>query len=141
MSADESLSPKQFSETPDDGRRLKQAAGEPISVLDVYAQRTRIEALAEHYGVSTPKVIPASESYGSKRLGHYSRGVRDGQGEIRLYHDRLNTGTLDDVLTHEFTHHLDHERGTYQGTDPVEGHGPEFVKRWDEVKSAAAGLK
>ncbi|HEY8718523.1 hypothetical protein [Pengzhenrongella sp.] len=73
------------------------------------------------------------------QLGRYSRGF-DG-GRITLWYKALHAGNIHTVLAHEFTHHLDYERGTYRGLDPENLHGRVFIESWREVEEALDALR
>lgn len=98
-----------------------------------------VHGLAAHFEVSVPTVHPWPATGEVHQLGKYTRAF-DG-GRITLWYKALHAGNLYNVLAHEFTHHLDYERGTYRGLDPENLHGRVFLARWREVEDALQVLR
>lgn len=119
----------------EDGSRMdSRLRGDWVTARDVLALQPRAVALANHYGVAVPHLVP-DDTCGHKRrgrLGTYRQD--DDHAQIRLFHHYLDTASILDVFAHEFAHHLDHERGHWAGVSNDDAHGPRFLAVWQDVR-------
>jgi GNAT superfamily N-acetyltransferase/predicted SprT family Zn-dependent metalloprotease len=118
------------------GMRLAPSSGEPMQGYEVHLRAQQVVGrLAEHYGVEPPAVEVAGDSvpWMSGRAGRYM--PRRGEaGTIVVNHERVHTGNVDQVVLHEFTHHLDHKLWGNTSLDPEQAHGSEFLDRMRGVE-------